>query len=253
MLETLQNRAGRLVTGTYFRTPTDRLLRDLGWDKLTTRRQIHKLTLYHTFNDANHPTPNYITAIMPETRAHNTGRILRNANTHTIPANRTTSYQNSFFISVGKHWNFLHESIRSLPHSSFKRAITERLGVPTPPTFYEIGTKTGNMYHTRLRTGMSVLNSHLFQINKIETTECACCYRTENVDHFILSCPNYDLHRTELFQNISQTLGVNFGLMSPLLKLRVLLHGEGLGSDDGRAVAYHFQNFLVDSRRFGTI
>ena len=49
-LDILQNRAGRLVTGTLFRTPTDKLLLDLGWDKLSTRRRIHKLTQYHTFN-----------------------------------------------------------------------------------------------------------------------------------------------------------------------------------------------------------
>ena len=249
-LETLQNRAGRLVTGTLFRTPTDKLLRDVGWDRLTIRRQIHKLTLYHTFNDPKHQTPNYITAIMPETRAHNTGRTLRNAKMHTMPSNRTTSYQRSFFLSTGRHWNLLHESTRSLPHASFKRAISERLGVPRPPAFYEIGTKTGNIFHARLRTEMSNLNSHLFQINKHVTTECSCGHRTENVHHYILSCPNYDIQRTELFHKISQTLNVNFGIMSPSLQLRMLLHGDSLGGGDGCAVACHFQNFLINSHRF---
>ena len=83
-----------------FATPTSKLRRRLWimvWDKLTTRRQIHKLSLYHNFNNPKHQTPNYITAMMPETRAHNTGRTLRNANTHTVPPNRTTSYQRPFF------------------------------------------------------------------------------------------------------------------------------------------------------------
>ena len=46
-LETLQNRSGRLVTGAMFRTSTDKLLQDLGWDKLSARRTIHKLTISH--------------------------------------------------------------------------------------------------------------------------------------------------------------------------------------------------------------
>ena len=60
------------------------------------------------------------------------------------------------------------------------------------------------------------------------------------------------LQRTDLFQKISQTLGINFGLMSHSLQLRMLLHGDNLGGGDGRAVAYHFQNFLFNSSRFFT-
>ena len=249
-LETLQNRAGRLVTGALFRTSTDKLLQDLGWDKLTIRRKIHKLTLYHTFTNPQHQIPNYITTIMPETRAQNTGRTLRNASAHTTPPNRTTSYQSSFFLSTGKQWNLLQESIRSLPHLSFKRVISERLGVPKPPTYYEIGTKTGNIFHTRLRTQMSNLNSHLFEIQKLETPECACGYRTENLHHFILSCPKYELQRNDLFRNISQIIGEDLNRMSPSLLLRLLLHGDSLSDEGGCEVAYHFQNFLIQSHRF---
>ena len=83
-LETLQNRAGRLVTGALFRTSTDKLLRDLGWDKLKTRRQLHKLALYHTFNNPERETPKYIKSIIPETRGQTTGRIMRSENTHNL-------------------------------------------------------------------------------------------------------------------------------------------------------------------------
>ena len=130
-LETLQNRATRLVTGTLFRTPTDKLLQDLGWDKLSIRRRIHKLRLYYTLNN-DHKTPTYIRSMMPNTRVHNTGRILRNANEHTIPSIRTSSFQQSFFPSTSKLWNHLHQSTRSLSYPSFKRAISERLGVLDP-------------------------------------------------------------------------------------------------------------------------
>ena len=43
-LETLQNRAARLTTGSLFRTSSDKLRLELGWEKLSTRRQMHKLS-----------------------------------------------------------------------------------------------------------------------------------------------------------------------------------------------------------------
>ena len=249
-LEILQNRAARLVTGTLFRTPTDKLLLDLGWDKLSIRRRIHKLRLYHTFNNTNHQTPDYIRTIMPHTRAENTGRALRNANSHTMKPNRTTSYQQSFFLSTSKLWNHLHESIRSLSYPSFKRAITERLGVPRPPAYYALGSKTGNILHSRLRTEMTHLNSHLFQLQKHTTAECSCGHPVENVRHFILSCPNYSAHRIQLVENISKIIGIDFNDLSPTYQLHLLLHGGTMDDEGGCALAYHFQNFVIFVHKF---
>ena len=249
-LETLQNRSGRLVTGTLFRTSTDKLLLDLGWNKLSTRRRIHKLTLYHTFNDPQKPTPDYISAIMPHTRARNTGRLLRNATSHTTIANHTTSFQRSFFLSTAKLWNQLPESIRSLPMSSFKKAVHEHLGVPKPPAYYTFGSKSGNILHTRLRTKMSNLNSHRFLVNTHTTPECSCGYKVENVSHFVLFCPNFQRQRHKLFRNISQTLNIDFSMIPPEVKLNLFIHGKNVDCIDGRVVAHHFQNYLADSNRF---
>ena len=249
-LETLQNRAGRLVTGALFRTSTDKLLQELGWDKLRTRRHIHKLTLYHTFNDSHNATPNYIKSIMPATRVQSTGKTLRNASSHTIQPTRTTSYQSSFFPSTGKHWNRLPQSLRSLPRNSFKRAITRRLGMSNPPMYFKLGSKTGNIIHTRLRTGMSCLNCHLFRINKIATPECSCGHAVEDVRHFILFCKKIISQRNVLFQNISQVLGVNFSTLTPKSQLNLLIHGESLDVEDGHKIAHHFQIFLLNSKRF---
>jgi len=170
--------------------------------------------------------------------------------THTIPPNRTTSHQCSFFLSTGRHWNQLPQSLRSLPHASFKRAIAKRLGVPKPPAYYTAGSKTGNTLHTRLRTEMSHLNSHLFQINKCPSPECSCGHPVENNRHFILSCQNHSPQRDELFLNASRILGTDFNHYMSALQLRILINGESFGSEGGRAMAYHFQNFLLNSNRF---
>ena len=249
-LEVLQNRAARLVTGTLFRTPTDKLLKDLGWNKLKTRREMHKITLYHTLNSHMQKTPNYIKSIIPDTRSQRTGRTLRNHRNHTLQPHRTTSYQSSFFLSTAKLWNHLPESLRSLPHTSFKKEINQRLGMPKPPDYYKIGSKTGNIIHTRLRTEMSCLNSHRFQINKADSPECSCGHFKEDVRHYVIFCRNYDAQRKTLFDNASRILGENFANYSPDQKLNILIHGDRLSGEGSREMAYAFQKFLTKTNRF---
>ena len=57
---------------------------------------------------------------------------------------------------------------------------------------------------------MAQLNSHLFQIQKHDTPACSCGFKTENVNHFIVTCPNYNLHREEFFRSMLQVSGGNF-------------------------------------------
>ena len=97
---------------------------------------------------------------------------------------------------------------------------------------------------------MSQLNSHLYQIQRHYTPECVFGFETENIHYFILAYPNYNLQREELYRNMLQIFGENFGRMSTSWLLRVLLHGDDLGGGDCRAVAQHFQNFLLRSHSF---
>ena len=249
-LETLQNRAARLTTGALFRTPTDKLRQDLGWDKLITRRRIHRLSLYQKFNDPTQHTPDYITEIMPHTRAMDTNRTLRNITTHTQNLVHTSSFQQSFFNITSKQWNQFHENVRSLSHKNFKKHVTKQLGLPKPPDFYFQGSKKGNTLHTRLRTEMSHLNSHLFKVQKSDIPSCSCGHPTENNSHFILHCPNYTHYRTILFDNISITLQNPFTLNTPQRQLDILIHGADLGGGEGRLVARYFQAYLLNCGRF---
>ena len=205
-LEKTQNRIARLITGTPFRTSSDKLKRDLGWTSLSDRRKLHKLTLYHKLrHDAR--TPGYITNTLPRTRYDDTGRTLKNSTLHTLPQNRITSFQRSFVPSTIRLWNNLPENIRILTqHSQFKRAVFKQMGPSRPPKYYELGTKIGNILHTKLRLGISDLNSHLFQIQKSDTTACRCGHTQENVQHFIFQCPNYREKRLTLYQSFQKSL-----------------------------------------------
>ena len=122
-LERLQNRAARLITGTMLRTPTKKLMEELGWASMENRRKIHKLLLYHHLQTAGPQTPQYITSILPDTRADQTGRTLRNSRTLTQSFSRTTLFQNSFLPSTTRLWNDLPLSVRHSNYSSFNRFI----------------------------------------------------------------------------------------------------------------------------------
>ena len=250
-LQRLQNRAARLVTGAHFRTSTDRLRRDLGWDPLDARRRIHKLTLYFKLRNTQSNHPSYITSIIPQTRQHDTDRILRNADSQSQPQNRLTSFQRSFVPATTKLWNQLPlHSRKAKSLSEFKRALKDNAGVQAAPSYYSYGTKLGNTLHTKLRLGMSPLNSHRFQIQKIDDPSCPCGFSFETVTHFIFHCPLHETARRYLLDTISDTLRCDFSLLSTQDQFNTLIHGTGLGDGEGLAVATSFQNYLVNSGRF---
>ena len=99
---------------------------------------------------------------------------------------------------------------------------------------------------------MSHLNYHLFAIHKIESPECKCGHHKEDTTHFLLHCPDYQLQRTIMFNEISLTLNVNFINVTPRRQVDTLLFGTDLDSGDGTAVAValSFQKFLLASNRF---
>ena len=249
-LETVQNRAARLITGALYRTSTDKLRLELGWDRLSTRREIHRLTFFRLLIDRDIPIPSYIRDSLPQIRQSDTSRTLRNSTAMTLPDNRTTRYQKSFIPDTTRKWNKLPQSIRSQPsRKQFKSQISNLIGIEQPPEYFNFGTKLGNTLHTQLRVGMSKLNSHLFQIQKTTHPHCPCGHRTESTHHFILHCPLYTEHRQALMQNISAKLGVDFTQFTQTKQLETLLYGLHIGAASGRGVAGLFQNFLLKTNR----
>ena len=249
-LEVTQNRAKRLITGTPFRTSTDGLGKELGMTTLTTRREIHRLELYQKLR-LDGRIPDYITATLPNTRTQDTGRTLRNRMHNTLPHNRIASYQRSFIPHTTRQWNGLPEPVKSLLRiSQFKKAIFLSHGPSKPSKYYSFGNKNGNILHTKLRLGISELNCHQFQIQKVDTTSCNCGHMQENTQHFVLDCPLQANIRRILFENVSQILRMDFVTCVPSKMLDILIHGKGLTDYDGGRVASCFQTFLSQTNRF---
>ena len=248
-LERIQNRAARLITGTFRRTSSSALLKELGLTTLHSRRQINSLNiLFKTKQNA----PRYLQEIIPTTRLEITARKLRSSSNLTLPPNRVTSYKNSFISSTIRLWNKLPENIRMMTCSrSFKKAITKRLALKKPPTYYVLGNKEDNILHTRLRLGMSSLNAHLFKINSthVDSPNCNCAPVPETSRHYFFLCSNNISLREELDSTL-QSLIANYRRLSMTDKLAIILHGRTLDDATGLAVAASVQRFIRKTKRF---
>ena len=249
-LQTLQNRCARLVTGTLFRTSTDALLKDLGWERLEDRRRIHKLLFFHRLHYNNPPLPEYLTNLLTDTRQDATGLTLRSAQLLSIPPNRLESFRRSFIPSTIRQWNRLPEPLRNTSsRRDFARQVWQRYGAPEPPTLNSVGTKTGNTHHTRLRVGQSHLNAHMFQIQHTSSPACTCGHIHEDTAHYILWCPLYTHQRLQLFTKMREIIP-EFESLSPSSKLNTLLFGTNLTKTEGILAAYHLQMYISLTQRF---
>ena len=123
-LERLQTRTARLVTGALYGTSSERLLDELGWDKLKTRREIHKLIYFYKLLDKRSNTPEFVKKLVPDSRRNTSNRLLRNSQNITQPPNHLESYKASFIPKTIKTWNLLPESIRNLPSTKSFNPLT---------------------------------------------------------------------------------------------------------------------------------
>lgn len=196
-LEYIQIEAARIVTGGTKLTSHCKLYEETGWDTLDTRRKNHKLTLFHKI--INNKTPQFSRDIVPNSvgsHAHNTRQTNNILNINT----RTNLYAEYFLPSVIKVWNNIPPDTRDCQSLNiFKRRISNEC--ISPPKYYYIGSRLGQVFHTRLRLNCSSLNSHLFVRNLVCSPNCTCG-KIETTAHFLLECPKYSVLRQELFSCI---------------------------------------------------
>ena len=253
-LQTLQNRCARLVTGALFRSSTTSLLNDLGWERLETRRLIHKILFFHRLYYNNPPLPTYLTDILTGTRHDNTGLRLRNESDISVPPTNLVSYHRSYFPSTIRQWNLLPLTLRNtISRTDFARQVWQRFGAPEPPPIHSCGTKLGNTLHTRLRIGHSILNAHRFQICHKDTPSpaCSCGHPNEDTNHFILWCPLHDHHRDILFREM-KLIKPDFDQLSVKNKISTLLQGKNANESQQAIIADIFQTFIIRTRRFNS-
>ncbi len=195
-MDAVQKEAARIVTGATKLCSLENLSRDLKWEPLATRRKKHKLTQLYKMK--NNLTPNYLTSLIPTQMQ--TRYELRNADNIPLVHSRTQAHNNSFLPSAIREWNILPGHIRNAPTlSSFKNRLNKDNRKSSP--LLNIGNRRDQIMHARLRLGCSSLNYDLFRKSIVDSPLCTCGAE-ETVDHYLTSCPRYQLQRQEHLTDI---------------------------------------------------
>ena len=242
-LEKVQLEAARIVTGLTSYASNQSLYLDTGWEKLSIRRERRKLCIF--YNIVNGSAPSYLHDLLSRTVGQINNYNLRNANDFNLPAGRLSIYQKSFLPSTIRLWNNLSANIRDSPSTeSFKFNLKNSYDTPKkPPDFYFVGSRLGNILHSRLRRKCSSLKSDLFRCNIIDTCYCDCGNYIESAEHFFLICPRYTAQRVNLLHGIRN---LNFEISVE----NILFGNSDMDSDKNSRLFVLVQKFILDSKRF---
>lgn len=203
-LESVQRHAALLCTKAYTRTPHILLLKELGWDELYVRRKYHCLILMYKIQ--NKLVPSYLYEICPKRR--NVQYQLRNVSFIQNFFCKYAAYRKSFFPFTIAQWNSLDQSLKTIDSLlNFKKSLKNRVCNSSNKLFsYHHGRAAIN--HTRMRLGLSPLNSHRAHYGFIENSCCLKCgFVCEDVGHFFFVCSAYDAHRLTMFTKLTDIIG----------------------------------------------
>ena len=186
-LDAVHIEAARIITGATKLCSLEKLFAELGWESLQERRNKHKLIILYKIT--NGLTPQYLQDSLPQLLQENTSYDIRNSNDIRNPSANTNLFFNSFLPSPIRAWNDLPEDIKknSPIVSSFKFRLNRNRY--TPPKYFNVGSRKGQILHARLRMECSSLNSHLFRKNIVPSPSCICG-GFESPYHFLFNVQN---------------------------------------------------------------
>ena len=76
--------------------------------------------------------------------------------------------------------------------------------------YHKITTNKYGVWLSRLRIGLSALNSHCYSYNFINSHKCPTCNEAnKNVHHYFISCPTYQVARQIVFNQLQKLLGID--------------------------------------------
>ena len=236
-IQKIQNEAARIVTGATKLVSLDMLNQEIGWESLQVRRSKHKLCMFYKMK--NNLCPAYLSSLVPESFEGTTYNLRNSQNIRPVLA-RTQLYYKSFLPSGIREWNELPIEVRnSTSLASFKYQLNT--DIQKVPKYYNTGNRFLQIQHTRLRTGCSSLNQHLFSKNIVENPLCVCG-SIESTNYYLFDCLRYQHIRTSMINCVSL-------YCTP--SLNVLLSGDSrLDNHTNERIFLAVQRFIDESRRF---
>ena len=256
-LEQVQRKAALAVTGGYACTSNNKLLKELGWDLLETRRKYQKLCLL--FKIKHSLTNDYMKSMIPAQPEFHYG--LRSPNTFPVIKCRTVKYKRSFMPSTVQLWNTMStENDLNTPQTllHFKTNLKRKMFLSTVYCYKNL--KGINAIHlTRIRMGLSGLEHQRHRYHMIQESTCDECGNLEDEIHFFVDCPAYTAPRNKMLRNVAALLapGVHYSVLIPdnradsLLLTNTLLCGsKELNPEINEELLNHVINYISESKRF---
>ncbi len=177
------------------------LYRELWWMTLEKRRKMYRLcTMYSIINNYS-PVylQNMIAHLIPDHR-HNTR--LQAQNKLIVWKCNLSIYQKSFLNCTVLDWNSLANDIKNSPSLlTFKTRLMRLFNCKALLFNHDI-TRNTQVAFMQIRMGFSNLNFDLYSKASINDPKCSCGSGDEDVRHYFLRCPNYDIIRQTLVTNI---------------------------------------------------
>jgi hypothetical protein len=255
-LEAVQRQAALSCTGAYRHTSHEKLLEELGWPPLSTRRKQHRMNLM--FKIQNNLSPPYLRDICPPLTRDRTIYELRTGMNITTPLPKTVTYQKSFIPQSINDWNNLSVELRGAPSINSFKDQQKKLCLFKLNRLYHHDTSQAAINHTRIRLGLSGLSSQRFDYNHINDPRCLTCgARNEDPIHYFMLCPTYDRPRPKFLTGICDILGDN-NIQIDFRKrqsrnffIETILKGtKNLNSDVISEIFKITQEFIKESKRF---
>ena len=188
-LENFQLGVARIVSGARKGTSHSALYSELGWEKLSYRRD--SIRFKHFSKIVNKDSPEYLFELLPDTVG--TRRNLRNASNFQPLYCRTETYRNSFLPSSINQWN------NRISHEQKKSSCNQ---------LFQYGERETSVKLAQLRMHCSKLNAHLKELHVVDSPACACGNNVEDTNHYLLNCPLFINERRKFLTKL-HNIGVN--------------------------------------------
>jgi len=220
-LEGTQRQAALSITRAYQHTSSPHLLTELGLETLNERRKNSKIILIYKIR--HNLTPDYMKTLIPGEVGNDTNIQTRNAGSiKNLPkTGKKQPIQNyllkSFIPSAIKLWNNIPPNIRQCNElDTFKTRlqIYNKKTDTRPYKPYLSNSSTSHIYLSRIRMGLSGLNSHRKKYHFIDHNNCPQCNtKNENEIHYFLHCTNYAAHRQNMIAELTTVIPQHSNLL----------------------------------------
>ena len=113
---------------------------------------------------------------------------------------------------------------------------------PQSNKFYSLGSRKAGIHHARIRMKCSALHYDLYTNHLTDSPACTCGQNVEDAIHYFFVCPNYNMQRAILHDEIIQYAPFN---------LHTILHGANdVSQPVNEILANAIHKYIDNTTRF---